>query len=125
MIVFILITFAIVLTVLILLLFNTDKVVTILKLDEGFESDKFDLGNLNDKTIVKLSSIIIGATTIIDSLPSFISYTLYAFKQDVIGVNIEANDKFFWIGSLIQILMGLYLVFSYKQIEKLVLNTTK
>ena len=103
----------------VLLLFYAPKIVSLLKLEKGFQSDIIDFKGLSEESIIKISSIVVGGITVIDNLPSLISYTLFAVSSSNSGQVMEANEKFYWIASLIQILVGLILVFNYKYLLKL------
>jgi hypothetical protein len=102
----------------VLLLFFAPKIVSFLKLEKDFDSENIDFKDFSEDSIIKLSSIIVGGITVIDNLPSLISYTLFAFSSNNSGQIIEANEKFYWIASLAQILVGLFLIFNYKTISK-------
>ncbi len=107
----------------VLLLFYAPKIVSLLKLEKGFQSDIIDFKGLSEESIIKISSIVVGGITVIDNLPSLISYTLFAVSSSNSGQVMEANEKFYWIASLIQILVGLILVFNYKYLLKLLKKT--
>jgi hypothetical protein len=101
------------------LLFFAPKIVSMLKLEQGFDSENIDFKHLSEDSIIKLSSIVVGGITVIDNLPSLISYTLFAFSSNNSGQIMEANEKFYWIASVVQILVGLLLIFNYKLISKI------
>ena len=56
----IIITFIVIVGLFVLLVFKSDNVVTLLRLDRGFDDDRIELGNLDSKNIVKVAVIIIG-----------------------------------------------------------------
>lgn len=83
----------------VLLLFYAPKIVSLLKLEKGFQSDIIDFKGLSEESIIKISSIVVGGITVIDNLPSLISYTLFAVSSSNSGQVMEANEKFYWIAS--------------------------
>ena len=106
----------------VLLLFYAPKVVKLLKLENGFKSDTFNFGDFSEDTIVKISSIVVGGITVIENLPSLIRYTLFAFSSGNTGQVMDTYDKFYWIASLVQIFVGLFLVFNYRYLARLLKN---
>ena len=75
-----------------LLIFKSDKVVKLLKLDQNFDYDRVEIGNLNPGSIAKLALIIIGGLMLVDSIPALLSQTLLAFKRDSMGTVFQPND---------------------------------
>lgn len=69
----------------VLLVLRPDKVVSLLRLDKGFDDDRIEVGNLKSSDILKLGIFIIGGLLILDNIPAFLSHTLFAFKGDVSG----------------------------------------
>jgi len=118
---------AITLTVLlmILLIFKADKVIDILKLDKGFDSEEIHFESFNSENLLKLSSIIIGGILCIENFPDFLSHCFYAFKDkvEVKGLNHDifeygGIDYFNWAVSGLSILVGYLLLTNYKQVSK-------
>jgi hypothetical protein len=103
----------------VLLIFKSDKVVKLLKLDKGFDDERIEIGNLNPNSIVKLAVIIIGGLLIIDNIPAFLSHTLYAFKENIIGINYDTMDKFNWAVSGINLVLGFLLLTNYNTVSKI------
>lgn len=106
----------------ILLLNKAPSIVKLLRLEKDFESEHFNVGNLSEEALIKVSSIILGGITVIENLPSLISYTLFAVSSSNTGEVMQANDKFYWIASLVQILVGLFLILNYSFLLKLLKN---
>src|SRR5690606_14931598 len=80
----------------VLLVLRPDKVVSLLRLDKGFDDDRIEVGNLKSSDILKLGIFIIGGLLILDNIPAFLSHTLFAFKGDVSGKVYDTGDKFRW-----------------------------
>ena len=103
----------------VLLIFKSDKVVKLLKLDKGFDDERIEIGNLNTNSIVKLAVIIIGGFLILDNIPAFLSHTLYAFKGDIVGIYYDTMDKFNWAVNGINLVLGFLLLTNYNTVSKI------
>lgn len=110
-----------------LLIFKSDKLVSILKLDKGFDEERIEFQNFNSQSIVKLAVIIIGCILIIKNIPSFISYTLLAFKssfnndltRNVIKFT-HLNQYVYWISSFLNIFIGYLMLTNYTYLSRLI-----
>jgi len=117
-----------------LLLFKSQKISDLLKLEKGFDSDKIDFGTLKSLDIIKFVVLIIGGFLFIENIPTFLSHTLFAFKSSVPqgfdnaygkGNLIKYNrieDYVYWISSGFNLLIGYLLVVKYKKISKFLEN---
>ncbi len=109
------------------ILFKTDKIIDILKLDRGFDEEKIHFENFNSTNIVKLAAILIGGMMIINSFPEFLNHAYHAFKSSV-GANLfydeTYNEKqyFNWILSGINLIIGYLLLTNYKKITNSLLK---
>lgn len=113
------ITIVTVIGLFVLLVFNADKVVRLLRLDKGFDNEKIELGNLNSAEIVKIGTFIIGGLLILDNIPGFLSHTLFAFKGSVIGQVYDSKDNFNWVISGINIFIGYLLLTNFSFVAKI------
>lgn len=104
---------------LVLLIFKSDKIVHLLKLDKGFDDDKIELGNFDQKKIVMLSSILIGGFLIIDNISDFLSHTIFFFKADITGMEYNNLSYLKWTISGLNIVIGYLLITNHKSISKL------
>ena len=107
-----------------LLIFKSDKLVQILKLDKGFDDDKIEFGNFDQKNIIMLSSILIGGFLIIDNISGFLSQIIFFFKADLIGTEYNNLSYLQWTISGLNIIIGYLLITNHKSIAKL-LRTEK
>lgn len=97
-----------------------DVIIRILKLDKGFDEERIQFENLNAKSIIKLSSIIIGGLLIIDNIPVFFSYTLFAFKSSVGHTDSYGiQDNINWGASFLKLIVGYLLVTNYEFVARL------
>lgn len=107
---------------LVILIWYADKLVDFLKLENGFSGDEINLKVFDDKSIVKLASILFGAFFFVDALPTFINYTMGAFQVKATYGELDSNRNFYWIASIFQMLVGAYLVVSFKKVQQFLLK---
>lgn len=103
----------------ILLVFKTDKVVKMLRLDKGFDDDKIELGNLQSTDIIKVGSFIIGGLLILYNIPPFLSYLIQAFKRDMMGLGFDLVQKIDWFTTGLYIIVGYLLITNFGFVAKL------
>jgi hypothetical protein len=97
-----------------------DVILRILKLDKGFDEERIQFENLNAKNIIKLSSIVIGGLLIIDNIPTFFSYTLFAFKSSVgHPENYSLKDNIYWATSFLKLVLGYLLITNNEFVSRL------
>jgi hypothetical protein len=74
---------ALVVGVFFLLIIKTDKVVSLLRLDKGFDDDRVDFGSLTSVQIVKLGIFLIGGALIIQNITPILSNLFLLFSSQV------------------------------------------
>lgn len=101
---------------LIYILNQSDKIVTFLKLEKGFDSDYIKIESLDKKSIIQLGLIIIGGIVFIENIPSLLTTIFYMFKamsQQTIDYNqtdFRTNENYIYLTKdAISVLLG-YLV---------------
>jgi hypothetical protein len=108
----------------VLLILKGGYLVDKLRLPKGFDEERIDLGNLDSPAIIKVSLMIIGGLLFINNIPTFLSYLVYSFKAEQIGIT-SNNDFLFKLGvSAINIIIG-YLIFANSGSLSKVLNKEK
>ena len=105
-----------------LLIFKADVFVRILKLDKGFDDDRIELGNLSAADVIKIGTFIIGGLLILNNIFPFLSHSFYGFKHSIAGINQGLFNKFLWIESGFNMLLGFLLATNYAFVARL-LNT--
>ena len=106
-----------------LIFVKSDKVMNILKIDKGFESEEVNFGNLSSKEILKIAFIIFGLLMIVQNIPSFVTNCFYAFKHSAkptfyeFGADTAQHDYFAMTESGIYILLGYLMLTNYKRIS--------
>lgn len=106
----------------VVLVFKAGKLVSLLKLDRGFDDEKIELGNLTAADIVKVGTFIIGGLLIINNIPTFLSYLFFAFKGSIDGLEITFDEKLNMVISGIKIFIGYLLLTNYSFVAKLLGN---
>lgn len=98
---------------------NTDWFIKVLRLDKGYDSNEFTIGNITEIGIYKLAILIIGGFMIVDYFPDFINYSYLYFKKTVSPSNYnyasevynsETIDYPYWLIAAINILLGYLLI---------------
>lgn len=97
----------------VVLVFKADKVVERLKLDKGFDDNRIELGNLKSDDIIKIGTFILGGLMIIDNIPGFLSHVLFAFRAENLGIEHGAEEKFSWVVTAVNLIVGYLLVTNY------------
>lgn len=105
-----------------LLLFKTDSIIDLLKLDQGFDDEIINFSNFNSATILKLAIVLIGGFLIIDYTPRFLLDVINVFKYKVNYSTIEGSSVSYFHLSLeaINIVIGFLLVANYKMLSKII-----
>ena len=105
-----------------LIFVQSDKLIKFLKIDEGFEGQKVQFGNLKSNEILKIAFVIFGLLMIVWGLPNFLTNCFYAFKYSTEPRLYEPApetlifDYFEITQSAIYILLGYLMLTNYKRI---------
>jgi hypothetical protein len=120
--------FAICVLLFIILVFYTDKVIALFKLDEGFDEDRIEFSNFGAESILKLALIFTGCMLIIKNIPSFFNQT-YCFIQlhfDLFDtISYASQNTYLWATSFINLSVGYLLLTNYASISKFLLKRNK
>ena len=109
---------AIMLGLLVLLIFKSDKVVNLLKLDKNFDDERVEIGNLNPISIAKLALVIIGGLMVLNNIPLFLSQMLFALKRDSMGTVFQPNSYTNLVSIGIKILIGFLILTNTNSLSK-------
>lgn len=102
-----------------LLVFASDKIIQLLKLDKGFDEERIEMGNYSAVDVVKIGSFIIGGLLIIKNITQFLIETKNALFADTIeSGTIDFSNKS-WIISGLNILVGFFLITKYNYMVKI------
>ena len=114
---YILVILTFILLIFIYLIRKPDTIIKILKLDSGFDEERIHFEKLNSKNILKIAALIIGGLLLIDNIPTFLSYTYFAFKTDISGEGLAENQKIYWATSFVNIVLGYLLLTNFEKIS--------
>lgn len=92
------------------LIFKSHHIVRLLKLEQGFDTDNIELGNLSAREIIKIAVLVIGGFLIINNLPVFVQNTLNAFYHELQFQTTELIDKWNWFLPGANVLIGYLLI---------------
>ncbi len=115
------------------LLFFSDKIVTLLRLDKGFDEDRIQFENFNEANLVKLATLLIGGIILVETIPEFITHCYFAFKDritakgtnDIVSLRYGPSDYFRMAVSGIGLLVGYLMLTNYKKITGWLLRKEK
>lgn len=105
------------------LFFKTDKIISLLRLDKGFDSDNISLEKLDTESVIKIASVIVGVLLVIENLSEFASHMFYSFKYSVepklhIDNSYTKEDYLRWTVCGLQILIGYLIILNTDKISK-------
>ena len=101
------------------LILYANRLVEILKPHEGFEKDTVDFNGHGSEFVVKVGCFVIGGLLLINNLPLFIQEVSIAFQSE----SSESNGNMNWVGSAINLVIGVLLIRNHNQISKLLVNS--
>ncbi|MGZ5242707.1 MAG: hypothetical protein ACXWW0_02420, partial [Bacteroidia bacterium] len=102
------------------LVLKPNIIINRLKLDEGFEEEKFEL-NISSSSVISIAVIVIGGIMIADSLPDLMRQIYNYFQmQSTGGFPAEHNPAGWIIFHFIKILIGYFLITNHAVIANYV-----
>ena len=113
-----------------LILFKSDKIIDLLKLDKGFDDEIIKFEKFNSLNIMKLAIIMIGGIMIVDNFPKILTFALYAFRS-VAKVSIfdsydlDSRQSFNWTVAGINILVGYLLMTNFSSLSNWLIKDIK
>lgn len=117
-----------------LLISQTNRIIKLLKLDKGYDSDIIEIKNLNTTGLLKLALILVGFLLITNNLAQFLNYCYLALKNQISGNRLEhiegvmldqQIDYNWYIISGLNVLLGFIIVTNYKALAKLIIGKNK
>lgn len=117
-----------------LLLFQTDRLIRVLRLEKGFDGKYIETKDLNTTWLFNLGLILLGLLMIVDNIAQFLNFCYLAFKKQVASNGLDEIDGamldlqldyHWWIISGLNVLIGLIMLTNYKQISKLFIGKGK
>lgn len=77
----------------IILVQKADRTVDWLKLDKGFDDERIEMSNLNEKNLLTLAILLFGGYLIVTSFPSIIIGLINLFYNDINYLPFDVVDK--------------------------------
>ena len=111
------------------LIFKSDMIIDLLKLNKGFDEDRIEFQNFNVKNILMLAVIIIGATMILDNIASFLNQIYLSVKvflsnqSDLVTIN--GQSSYHLVLSSTKIVLGYLLLTNYPAVCKFLMKITQ
>src|SRR5690606_13054879 len=75
-----------------LLLFGTDRIIKLFRLDKGFDTNNIDSSNLNEEGLLKLGLILIRLLMIADNIAQFLNNCYLLFKKQISANGLDEID---------------------------------
>ncbi|MFD0975370.1 hypothetical protein [Salinimicrobium gaetbulicola] len=128
---FVIVSMIIAIGLFIILIFNADKIIQWLKLDQGFDDEKIDFKNFNLQNIVNFSVILIGGFLIIDNIAVFLRQIYLAFKSTASSSGLtsmidtfstDQADYFTLFSSGLSITLGYLMLTNFTRISKWIIK---
>lgn len=107
-----------------LLLKKSGYIVDKLKLANGFDDDRINLGNLESKDIIRIATIVIGGFLIIENIPGLLNNSYWAFKREASVTELFINDTTYYnlTVNCMNIIVGYLLLSNYNQLATKLIN---
>ncbi|MGV6831103.1 MAG: hypothetical protein ACWA5P_06035 [bacterium] len=109
-----------------IILFKSDRIIKIMSLDKGFDSDRFELNASNPSIIVEVASALIGLYMAFSELPYLLLELFKYFRLEVSHSGSmfgpEFNNTDYIYQSILTLIIGLVIVASRKKIAGLFVN---
>lgn len=105
---------------------KANTIVSFLKIEKGFSSDEISFADFKEDTIIKVAFIILGGYLFINNLPYFIRQMLQVITVDPMsGYYENSGVSGEWLFSLLNVFIGLALVFYYQPIQEFIFRKKK
>ncbi len=105
------------------MIFKTERIISILRLSKGFDSDVISFGNINEKSFMRYGILFLGLYLVADSFPNFLYYTYLWFKRQISANGLSENigyilDYNWWTITGLSVLLGFIMITNSKKISK-------
>lgn len=86
--------FVVIIVLLFVLIFKTDAIIELFKLEKGFENEKVGLENISAEGLIKIGLVIIAIFFMIQTIPDITTNLFYIFKSSIShdGMNSVNNE---------------------------------
>ena len=117
-----------------ILLFQTDRLIKLLRLEKGFADDEIKTAHLKESGLFKFALIVIGLLMITNNIAEFLNFCYLAFKKQVSANGLEKMDGAmfdqqldynWWFIYGLNVIIGIIILTNYKRISKLFVEKEK
>ena len=98
------------------LILKTDQIINLLKLNEGFENEKFDLGDMTTQSLFQFAIVLVGLVLMFSVLSDIISFIQYELNK------LDNEINAYLIGAIIKFVAAAILVVKNKNIASFLLK---
>ncbi|MBL7997436.1 MAG: hypothetical protein JNL32_02245 [Candidatus Kapabacteria bacterium] len=98
-----------------IILRSAGTIVSLLKLDKGFDDPMIVMGNLNPTSLLKIGLVIVGGFTVVNYAPIVITTLYFTLREDTYQLyDIPSPTKLYnTIVDILQLIFGLLVVIKY------------
>ncbi len=101
------------------LIFKTDRIITILKLDRGFDQETIPI-NMHRSTILKIAIIVIGGYLLVNEIPNFCWQIISYFQEKRMTYGVTKPKIQYAVIAGVKIVIGILLIAEQKLIVNLI-----
>lgn len=105
------------------LVFSYNSIIKKLKLEDGFDDNRIEFGNLKKIDVFRIGCFLIGGMLFINNIPNFITQSVAFFQHEINGVDSFFSDKFVFWKSFFNLIIGFALVVKFDFFAGLLLKT--
>ncbi len=105
-------------------IYMPDKIIKILKLDQGFDEEKFEL-NIHRSTVLSIGIIVIGGVLFVDALPNFCEQIFTYFESKTYYSRLANPATKYIILQFVKILIGYLLMTNSRFVVNLIERSRK
>ncbi len=101
-----------------LLMLYGDKIVSLFRLSNGYDTDKIVVDNLTAVDIVKVGVFIIGGILIVNNLPYMITWIIQRFTVAIRNENMPTFDEYGAFRAFANLVLGFLMITNFGRIAK-------
>ncbi|MEC4052072.1 hypothetical protein VSP10_04640 [Myroides odoratimimus] len=101
-----------------MLMLYGDKIVSLFRLSNGYDTDKIVVDNLTAVDIVKVGIFIIGGILIVNNLPYMITWIIQRFTVAIRNENMPTFDEYGAFRAFANLVLGFLMITNFGRIAK-------
>jgi hypothetical protein len=99
--------------------FKTDRVINILKLDQGFDQDALPI-NMHRSTILSIAIIVIGGLLVLHEVPNFFRQMFSYFQEKSMNYSKTSQGIPYMVLAGVKVLIGVFLMVYQRGVVNLI-----